>query len=405
MNSGAGLIKRQFNAKKLQRINEFTESYVNQAKSAGMLTLVYHQDEIVHQHTTGYRDIASASPIESDTIFRIYSLTKPITSVALMMLLEKGYFKIDDNADRWIPALKNLKIFNKSGTHEPLEQPITIRHLLTHTAGFSYGFYPDSNPVDKLYQQTWGEKKYDKSLAELMDRILTLPLYAQPGHLWHYSIATDLCGYIVELISGMPLSEFFTKHIFQPLGMPDTGFVVPRENLDRFSTLYGVTESDPLAVLETDENSPYYSLSDKKKLRLESGGGGLVSTAPDYLQFARMMLNKGELNGTRLLNRQTVEWMTCNHLDPSLLPLSYNGVVPQNLSCYGFGLGYCINMDAAHAGTMGSTGDYGWGSLADSYCWVDPTENLIGLLMQQLIPSLHHAGQRDFRNAVYQALE
>lgn len=381
------------------------QNYVEQSKSAGMLTMVYHNGKVAHQHTAGFRDIATSSPIELDTIFRIYSLTKPITSVALMMLLEQGHFQIDDNADHWIPALKDLKIYSKTGKYAKLEQPITIRHLLTHTAGFSYGFHPDSNPVDKLYQQATGENKYEKSLAELMNTMVTLPLYAQPGQLWHYSIATDVCGYLVELMSELTLSEYFTKYIFDPLNMPDTGFVIPLDNLKRFSTLYGVTELDPLAIVETDENSPYYALSPEKKLRLESGGGGLVSTAPDYLQFAKMMLNKGELNGTRILGRKTVEWMTQNHLDPALLPLSYNGIVPQKLPCYGFGLGYCINMDASRAGTLGSTNDYGWGSLADSYCWIDPTENLIGLLMQQCVPSLHHPGRRDFRNAVYQALE
>jgi CubicO group peptidase (beta-lactamase class C family) len=405
MSTSTGKRRGKFNTERLQRINQFMESYVDQGKSAGMLALVYHNDEIVHQHITGYRDIASSSPIEPDTIFRIYSLTKPITSVALMMLLEKGHFQIDDRADRWIPALKNLKVYDKSGKYHDLERPITIRNLLTHTAGFSYGFYPEDNPVDKLYQQAWEETKYEKTLCQMVDTMLSLPLYAQPGRLWHYSIATDLCGYLVELMSNMPLSDYFNKHLFDPLGMKDTGFIVPRENLNRFSTLYGLTENDPLGVIETDENSPYYSLNDEKKLRLESGGGGLVSTAPDYLQFARMMLNKGVLNGTRILGRKTVEWMTQNHLEPSHLPMNYNGIVPQNLACYGFGLGYCINMDGARAGTLGSTGDYGWGSLADSYCWIDPAENLIGLLMQQFVPSQHHAGRRDFRNAVYQALD
>ncbi len=395
---------RKFNAERLQRINQFMQSYVDQGKSAGMLALVFHNDEIAHQHITGYKDIASSSPMEQDTIFRIYSLTKPITSVALMMLLEKGHFQIDDYAERWIPALKNLKVYSKSGKNHDLEHPITIRHLLTHTAGFTYGFFPEENPVDKIYQQAWGETKNDKTLSELMETIVSLPLYSQPGSLWHYSIATDICGYLIELMSDMTLFEYFKKYIFHPLEMKDTGFIVPRENLNRFSTLYGVTENDPLTVIETDESSLYYDLNDKKKLRLESGGGGLVSTAPDYLQFSRMMLNKGELHGVRILGRKTVQWMTQNHLDPSLLPLSHNGIVPQKLNCYGFGLGYCVNMDEARAGTLGSTGDYGWGSLADSYCWIDPAENLIGLLMQQFVPSMHHAGRRDFRNAVYQAL-
>lgn len=397
-------MKKTLDSNRLNQVTNLIDSYVEEEKSAGMLAAIYHQGELRYQKVSGYRDIENRLPIEDDTIFRIYSMTKPITSVGLMMLMEKGHFHIDDPASYWIGKLDQLKVYKKSGSHAELDSQITIRQLLTHTAGFSYGFYPDQHPVDKLYESVWKKQKYTQTCSELIDKLLEIPLLSQPGTQWHYSIATDICGYLIELISDMPLLQYFQKYIFSPLNMTDTGFKVPLDDLHRFSKLYGFSEKQPLAVLETDENSPYFSQSEDKVIKFQSGGGGLVSTAADYLNFAKMMLNHGKFQSQQIIGSKTVEWMTSNHLSEKQLPISYNGIVPQTLKSYGFGLGYCINLDPIQAGTLGSLGDYGCGSMADGYCWIDPKEELIGLLLQQFIPSLHHSGRRDFRNAVYQAL-
>ena len=389
---------------RLHRIDDMMERYVTEGKTAGLLTLVSRNGENAHLASHGYMDLAAQTPMSTDTIFRIYSMTKPITSVALMTLLEAGKFQLDDAAHRWIPALGTLRVYRPGGELEPLESDITIRQLLTHTAGFTYGFEPDTSPVDKMYIEKWPGFNSEKTLSELLADLFELPLVTQPGSRWHYSIATDICGYLVELMSDMPLGDYLQKTIFSPLGMTDTAFEVPTDKLTRFATLYGWTQENPLAIIEEPRSSPFIPPARRNLVPLQSGGAGLVSTAGDYWRFAQMMLSGGEFGGRRILGRKTAEWMTMNHLPGDLLPLSFNGVVPDRSNAYGFGLGYCVNIDAAGAGTLGSLGDFGWGGLADTYCWVDPKEQLVGILMQQYSPSLTHPGRRDFRNLVYQAL-
>jgi CubicO group peptidase (beta-lactamase class C family) len=389
---------------RLDRIDDMLERYVEQNKSAGMQSLVYHQGKIIHESKAGVQDIETQTPIQSDTLYRIFSMTKAITSVTLMTLLEEGVFHLDDAAEQWIPKLASLQVYREDGNHEPLDKKISIRQLLTHTAGFSYGFDPDNNPVDVPYAKIWRGRYQDYNMAELLDLILDHPLIAQPGTRWHYSIATDICGHLIEQMTGKTLAEYFKTCIFEPLGMSDTAFVIDSTKEHRLATLYGQQDEKALQVMENPANSPFIIKPGVEPSRLHSGGAGLISSAHDYLKFAQMMLNGGELNGVRILSRKTVDWMTTNHLDPALLPLSFNGVVPEAMPGYGFGLGYCINLDPVKTGTLGSAGDFGWGGLADTYCWIDPKEQLIGILMQQHIPSLFHAGRRDFRNLVYQAL-
>ena len=376
------------------------QDYVSGGKSAGMLTLVYHQGEIAHLSCHGYADIESARPLQADSIFRIYSMTKPMTSVALMTLMEQGRFELDDAAKRWIPALGKLEVEHQGA----LESDITIRQLLTHTAGFSYGFEPEQYSIDKLYAKIWRQRLQDQSMEQVMQQLLELPLMYQPGSRWRYSIATDICGYLVELMSDMPLADFLQQTIFAPLGLTDTAFEVSADKIERFATLYGYTENDPLAQLERNETSPYISSISGIPVRLHSGGGGLTSTAADYLRFARMMLNRGELDGRRILQPETVALMTRNHLPAKLLPIAFNGVARGPYKGYGFGLGYCVTIDPADTAAAGSLGDFGWGGMADTYCWVDPQQQLIGILMQQYLPSLHHAGRQEFRDCVYRAL-
>jgi len=400
MSSPREAVGSNFSQSGLQGIEAMMQHYVSSGKSAGMLTLVSRHGEVAFESCQGFADIAGATPIRADTIFRIYSMTKPITSVALMTLYEQGYFELDDAAHRWIPALADMEVYQQG----KIESDITIRQLLTHSAGFSYGFEPDKHPVDKRYAEIWRQRIQDQTMQQLLEQIFEFPLLAQPGSRWHYSVATDICGHLVELMSDMPLADYLQHTIFEPLAMVDTAFEVPQDKIDRFATLYGYTADDALAQLEHNETSPFISAISGIPVRLHSGGGGLTSTAPDYLRFAQMMLNRGELDGRRILKPETVALMTQNHLPRQLLPLSFNGVAPEPFHGYGFGLGYCVNIDPDNTAAAGSLGDFGWGGLADTYCWVDPQQSLIGILMQQYMPSLHHAGRKNFRDCVYRAL-
>lgn len=380
------------------------QRYVDEGRAAGMQALVARHGRVACFTSAGFQNIKSKTPITDDTIFRIFSMTKPITSIALMSLLEQGKCHLDDAAARWIPALDSLKVYTQEGAYEDLSAPITIRQLLTHTAGFSYGFDPDNCAVDALYANLWKASSTQKNLTDLLDEIFELPLIAQPGTRWQYSVATDVCARLVELMSDMPFGDYLRETIFDPLAMHDTAFEVPREKRHRLATLYGWTQDDPLAELEIARRSVFIPPVPEERAVLQSGGAGLLSTSADYLRFAQMVLNGGTLDGARIVSRKTVEWMIRNHVPQNMLPLAFNGIVPEQNSAYGFGLGFCVNTDAARAGTLGSTGDFGWGGLADTYCWVDPKESLIGILMQQYVPSLWHPGRRDFRNAVYQSL-
>ncbi len=392
---------RDMKSRNIAAINQMMKQYVDSGKTAGMITLVSQNGKIIHHQTCGFQEIASQTPMSFDTLFRIYSMTKPVTSAALMTLYEKGLFELDDPAHRWIPALKNLKVYRQNGDYDELESNITIRHLLTHTAGFSYGFDPDNQPVDKLYSVVWDAMKQDPNLQQFVEIITDLPLLAQPGSRWQYSVATDICGYLVELMSDMPFADYLQQTIFDPLIMKDTAFQVSADKIHCFATLYGQQQGQQLAPLESNRDSPFVLPEGEKRLNFQSGGGGLISTTNDYWKFAQMMLNRGELNGVRIIKAKTVELMTQNHVPEKLFPLSFNGIVPSAVDGYGFGLGYCINMGAD---TVGSVGDFGWGGMADTYCWIDPVKDIVGILMQQFMPSMTHRGRLDFRKAVYSAL-
>ena len=387
--------------KSITDINNLMQKYIDAGKTAGMVTLVSQHGKIVHRQTGGFQDMDSQTPMSFDTLFRIYSMTKPITSVALMTLYEKGFFELDDPACKWIPALKNLKVYRDNGRYEDLDTPITIRQLLTHTGGFSYGFDPENQPVDKLYGEVWQAINQDRPLAEVLQLVFEQPLFAQPGSRWQYSVATDICGFLVELMSDMPFGDYLQKTIFDPLEMHDTGFEVKDQQRHRLASLYGISDDAPLTKLDVEDSALYLPSAKPGKAVFQSGGGGLLSTVDDYWQFAQMMLNGGEYSDGRIIKQETVKLMTQNHVPEELFPLSFNGIIPDIVSGYGFGLGYCINMGADQ---VGSVGDYGWGGMADTYCWIDPKEEIVGILMQQFFPSLTYSSRLDFRKAVYHAL-
>jgi len=383
-------------SERMKRIGMAMQRYVDENKIAGILAMAARRGQVAYSQCFGMMDIEANKPMQFDTLFRIYSMSKPITSVAVMMLFEEGHFHLADPVSRFIPAFEDAKVLVKateSGLElANLEREITIWHLLTHTSGLSYGF-SENDAVDKMYAKYHRtlEQKPDTNLGQTVREIARLPLAHQPGSAWRYSMATDVLGYLVQVISGMPFDEFLKQRVLEPLGMDDTDFYVPETKIERFAVNYGPGEQGGLRVIDAPATSRY-----AKPTAHPSGGGGLVSSASDYMRFAQMMLNKGELDGVRLLGRKTVELMTMNHLPHALHPF-------EDLS-RGFGLGVDVVTDVAKSQTLGSVGTYGWGGAANTVFWVDPREELIGLLMLQFMPGDTYPVIPDFRVSVYQSI-
>lgn len=384
-------------ATRLQRIRAMTGRYVDEGKFAGIVTLIARRGAVAHLECVGLADREAGSPMQVDTLFRIYSMTKPITSLALLMLYEEGRLRLTDPVSRFIPAFRELKVYVRSAPMgielAPLQREITVRDLLTHTSGLTYGFLPDS-PVTTLYRNVEIQKPH-MNLPEFIAELVKLPLAHQPGERWTYSVATDVVAYLVEVISGMPLDRYFEEQIFKPLGMVDTTFTVPPEKVSRLSTVYQIMPAGGLQPIDTPANSPF-----AQPKRFLSGGGGLVSTIGDYLRFAQMLLNGGELDGARRVSRKTIELMTMNHLPSALLPFG----VSKPLYGYGFGLGVEVLLDVAQTGTLGSVGTFDWSGAANTDFWVDPKEQLIGILMTQFMPSSYFPLRDDLHILAYQAI-
>jgi CubicO group peptidase (beta-lactamase class C family) len=384
-----------FSPERLSRINALAQRYVDGGLLAGIITLVARQGKVVHFETCGLRDNASEKPMQADTIFRIYSMTKSITSAALMMLFEQGLVRLADPVSQFIPDFKNVKVYGDQGALVEPVREITLHDLLMHTSGLSYG-ESDETPVDALYDKADLFNK-DITLEEMVHRIATLPLVFQPGTQWHYSVATDVVGRVVEVVSGLSLSDFFAEKILRPLNMTDTAFSISPDKVERLATLYAPKINDePIMILDQAETSEY--LPPVKGFR---GGSGLLSTMPDYFRFCQCLLNKGELDGVRLLGRKTIDLMTANHLPPALTPLRM-GEMPYHGT--GFGLGFGVVVDVTQTGQLGSLGDYGWGGYAETYFWIDPVEEVIGISMTQSLPSATYPIRREFKTVVNQAL-
>jgi CubicO group peptidase (beta-lactamase class C family) len=386
-----------FSSERLLRIHSLMNRYVESGKLAGIVTCVVRSGQIVHRETFGHQNLETKTSMSKDSIFRIASMTKPIASVALMMLYEESLFNLTDAVSQYITAFKKAKVWGADGALEVPVRTITIQDLLRHSAGLSYGGYTESHsPVDKLYDEA---DLFNPNItnAELTERIANLPLMFHPGEKWHYSVSTDVVGYLVEVLSDKPLADFLQEKIFDPLGMVDTAFHIDPSKLSRFCTLYGKTPDSDFGVLDLPDSSDYLP-----PVALHSGGSGLVSTTSDYLLFAQCILNKGELNGVRLLGPRTVTLMTCNHLPAALLPISFEGTEP--MLGMGYGLGFGVMLDTAQTGMMGSVGDHGWGGYAETFFWIDPQEEIIAILMSQYQPSQTYPIRKEFRTAVYQAL-
>ena len=370
---------------RLERIAPVMQRWVDDGKIPCALTMIAREGRLVHFEKFGTQDVATAKPIEFDTIFRIYSMTKPITSIAVMMLYEEGHFQLGTPVSELIPAFKDMQVYTEGGEAiVDAEREMTIKHLLTHTSGLIYGGDWD-HPINERYKEA---NFYGGDLANMAQELGNIPLLHHPGAGWNYGMSTDVLGYLVEVVSGMPFEEFLKTCILNPLGMSDTAFSVPDEKAERYATLYEPAGDGGIQVIK---NAP---VSSGPLSFFHSGGAGLQSTAADYLRFCQMLLNDGELDGVRLLGRKTVELIRMNHISDDWHPLERTG--------FGFGLGFAVVTDVADTHGPGSEGTYNWGGLASTTFWIDPVEDLIGILMTQLIgDSPFHA---QFRVLTYQAI-
>ena len=385
---------------RLSNIQTKLQEYVDDGKAPGFITLIARKGQVIHYETCGYRDLESQLPMEKDTIFRIYSMTKPIASVALMMLYEQGKFQLNDPVSKYIPEFAKTKVFNKMGYEglELVEQdpPMTVHNLLTHTSGLTYGSLFD-NPVEDMYR----ESQYidpNVPLDETIKEIAQLPLVFQPGTRWRYSVATDVCGYLVQVLSGLPFDTYLQERIFAPLGMVDTSFHVTDEKLNRFATLYAHNPED--GSLQPHQDEGLLQRDFLVPTKSPFGGHGLVSTTDDYYKFTQMLFNNGEFEGTRLLGRKTLQYMTLNHIPSELFPLN---IGDWELAGLGFGLGFGMIMDPALTGVINSADTFWWGGAAATNFWVDPQEELFGIFMTQIMMNVLPLWD-DFRAMTYQAL-
>ncbi|MCC5808778.1 MAG: beta-lactamase family protein [Ectothiorhodospiraceae bacterium] len=399
------------------------QAHVDSERLAGISVLINRRGRNAYYGAAGTLDVERRGEVRSDSIFRVYSMTKPVTSVAAMMLYEEGAFQLDDPVARFLPEFTDMQVVVGGDADAPVLEParslITLRHLLTHTAGFTYDFGQVS-PVDALYRRHGiNFSAAEGSLAEMVGRLAELPLQFHPGTQWNYGVSTDVLGRVVEVISGQSLDEFFQQRIFSPLGMHDTAFHVDEAKLDRFAAMYTssrmnppprlveeITEllPEPVGGLKLNDPAPGGRFS--RPAAILSGGGGLTSTTEDYLRFALMLRNSGMLDGERLLGKKTVEYMRCNHLAGSMADMGQPRFNNAHMgSGVGFGLGFAVVLDPARAQTMGSVGEYFWTGMANTQFWIDPVEDLIVIQMAQLIPSTLVPVRRELRALVAQALE
>ena len=395
-----------FDPERLQRIDRHFARYVDDGRLTGWLAVVTRHGRVAHVGCGGQRDQEAGLPVEPDTLWRIYSMTKPIVSVAAMMLWEEGAFELKDPVARFIPAFADARVFT-GGTSlkpltEPLTEPVRVWHLLTHTSGLTYGFHY-AHPVDAIYREHGFEWSTPPGLdlAACCDVWAGLPLLFQPGREWNYSVATDVLGRVVEVVSGQPLDAFLAERVLGPLGMEDTAFWVREPDAGRLAALYSPDPQTGRALRNDRMGGDHLRPPD-----CLSGGGGLVSSAADYHRFTQMVLGGGEVGGVRLLGSRTLRYMGANHLPggadleqfgrPLFAEMPFDGV--------GFGLGFSVVVDPLAGKTPCSPGELAWGGAASTAFWVDPVERITALFFTQLLPSSTHPIRSQLRQLVYQAL-
>ncbi len=400
---------------RLARIAPVMESYVTERGVVGISTMIARRGEIVHDEQFGFQDREAGIPMAPDTIFRIYSMTKPIVSTALMMLHEEGLFQLEQPVAQYLPAFGATKVLTDDGTLVDQARPMQIRDVLTHTSGLTYDFMAD-NPVAQMYRDARIMNDSTRPLDALIDELATLPLAFQPGTRWHYSVGIDVAARLIEVLSGESLGDFLQQRLFDPLGMGDTGFGVADDQLDRLAAMYGLPDlvGENYSAIELMEAalsgfneridvSVTYPTSTPEVF--QRGGLGLFSTAADYMKLAQMLANGGRIdrtgNGERLIGRKTLELMHSNHVPSELLPYELLGIPSPGM---GFGLGSRVMLDVAQTAGPGSVGEYGWAGAAKTYFWVDPAEDLVGLFMSQYMTGML-LPDRDLRSLVCQAID
>ena len=396
---------------RLNRIEVAMQKYIDEKLYAGISTMVCRKGALVHKSFVGYADITSKKKLDPATLYRVYSMTKPITATLVMTLFEEGKLRLTDLISDYLPEFKNIKVsevdVEGNRTCVKPHRPPTIHDLLTHTAGFSYHF-AEETPVAKMYDMSSFEVD---NLRSFISALSVVPLAFHPGSRWHYGLNIDVAACITEIVADMPFQELLNTRLFQPLEMGDTYFTVPESERSRIATMYGVmdighpefnsttaekmyNEQTHLQIVDAKKSSPY------NREGFARGGHGLIMTLDDYARFAQMLLNKGELNGARILGRRTVDFMHENHVSQAILHAAWD---KEQLQGYGQGLGSRICINPAAAQVMSSPGEYGWGGAAKTFYWIDPKEEMFGVFMTQKMAAVEKP-DKDFMNLTYQAL-
>ena len=389
-----------FSKERLGRIPRFLEAQVAAGALPGAITRIWRRGRVAHHSLVGVMDMKRATPMRPDAIFRLYSMTKPVTITALLMLMEQAGIALDDPVARFIPAFANLKLPDGTAPHRAM----TVLDLARHTAGFTYGFH-NRTPIDAAYRaQKISEMDTEGGLPAMIAQLEKLPLEYSPGDAWIYSVATDVLGYVIQIVSGQSYADFVRQRILAPLKMADTDFQVGLSKRDRFTACYRL-EDGKLALFDDPQHSPWFAAP-----KLESGGGGLAGTAGDYLRFCRMLLGRGELEGVRLLSPKSVALMTMNHLpgaaEISDLSPAADAFNESGFRGIGFGLGVAVTLDPARVGIAGTAGEFAWGGMASTAFFVDPKEDMAVLFMTQVIADTARRVRlrRDLRSLIYGAM-
>ena len=398
-------------SERLDRIAPVMESYVDERGVVGISSLIARHGRIVHAERFGFQDREAGIPMADDTIFRIYSMTKPIVATALMMLHEQAEFQLEQPVLKYLPRFAKTRVLGAGGELVDQRRPMTIQDLLTHTSGLTYDFMVD-NEAAAMYRETRLMNDATRSLAEVIDVLADIPLSSQPGERWHYSVGIDVAARLIEVLADQPLGDFLAERIFEPLGMVDTGFGVDDAKLDRLSAMYGLPDlvgrdytAEDLVAAALDGFNERIDVSETYPADTpevyQRGGVGLFSTIADYHRFAQMLADNGRApDGRQLIGRKTLELMHRNHVPPELLPYEIMGLPNPGM---GFGLGSRVLLDCGRFAGTGSDGEYGWAGAAKTYYWVDPTEDLVGVFMSQYMTGVQ-LPDRDFRSLVYQAI-
>ncbi|MFT7597411.1 MAG: CubicO group peptidase (beta-lactamase class C family) [Acidimicrobiales bacterium] len=399
---------------RLERIAPAMQTYIDNGSLAGISTMVSRRGEIVHAEQVGFRDKEAGLPMTADTIFRIYSMTKPIVSTALMLLHEEGRFQITDPVANYLPAFGKTKVLADDGSLVDQVRPMQVRELLMHTSGLTYDFM-EGSPADQMYRDANIMHDATRTLEQCIDALAEIPLAWQPGTRWHYSVGIDVAARLVEVISGQSLGQFLSDRMFEPLGMSDSGFGVPESEVGRLSAMYGLPDllgqGYSASALVSAAVSGYNERADVSSTYptntpdvFQRGGLGLFSTISDYMRFAQMLVSGGLVGGEageRLISRKTLQLMHTNHVPADLLPFDLLG---QAVPGMGFGLGSRVMLDLGQFGGTGSEGEFGWAGAAKTYYWVDPAEELVGVFMSQYMTGVLEP-DRTMRSLVYQAID